>query len=305
MLAESHTPTTGAVFGDHDGVLAAFTHAGNQTLLLTDLPDGMVDLVGDGRSLAGFAQGGSDELTALAHAARVWGDAFTLLGHARGGHDLVVAGGGAEAYAFGDGELLTGSAIGGDDDVRAGADETAVAYGDAATIGGLARGGHDRVSADGFGTPTAYGDAEVILGAGVGGDDTVTGLSSLHGAVRLFGDAERLEGLSSGGDDLLIAPSGSADMWGDAAFRAAGATTGADRFVFAPTGQLAVRSVMDFEPGKDLIELSGYGLDGFNELASLFQPAEAGVLIVFSGADWVLIAGVQAAQLSAGDFVFS
>lgn len=293
------------VFGDTDRVLSGFTRAGDQELILTSLPDGALHLVGDAPKLAGFAVGGDDELTALASTARVLGDAFALAGRARGGNDLVVAGGDAAAHAYGDAEALTGQAAGGDDEVRAGGDSGARAYGDAQVISGHARGGDDHVNADGLSDPRAYGDAEVIRGYGAGGDDTVTGMASTHGTLRLFGDAERLEGHSAGGDDVLIAPAGSAEMWGDAAHVSASASTGADRFVFTPTGQLAVRTIMDFEPGKDQVEFSGYGLSSFEDLASFIQPTASGVLIVFSGADWVSLAGIQVSQLSAGDFLFT
>jgi hypothetical protein len=94
-------------------------------------------------------------------------------------------------------------------------------------------------------------------------------------------------------------------MWGDAATISATATTGADLFVFHPNnGQ---DQIMDFQPGKDRIEIDGYGVSGFTALVSHLQATADGVLITLDAndtPDTVLVRGVTIAQLSAGDFVF-
>ena len=97
----------------------------------------------------------------------------------------------------------------------------------------------------------------------VGGDDTlIAGDGALSDA--LFGDAQSLFDASVGGNDTLISGTGSDLMWGDAETVAAGATTGADVFVFAPGSNLD--TIYDFEQGQDLIDVSAYGYTDFDEL---------------------------------------
>ena len=79
------------------------------------------------------------------------------------------------------------------------------------------------------------------------------------------------------------------------------ATTGADLFVFHPLN--GHDQIMDFEPGKDRIELDGFGLTGFQDLASHLQTTPDGVLISLDAAN-ILVRHVTVAQLGAGDFVF-
>jgi hypothetical protein len=59
---------------------------------------------------------------------------------------------------------------------------------------------------------------------------------------------------------------------------------------------------MDFEPGKDRIEV--FGFSGLQDLASHFQATAAGLLISFDANDDLLLSGVGAGQLTAGDFLF-
>lgn len=265
------------VFGDTDRRLAGFAVAGDQDIVVQGPPfEGSVTVVGDASVLSGFALGGDDSLTAMGFSARAFGDAFSLKGMARGGDDVV------SVNSFG----------------------SSIAYGDAETIAGNAVGGDDEVSAGSSGNATAYGDAALITGSGAGGDDTVTGGTALSGNVLLFGDAERLEGRSVGGDDVLIAPFTSSTMWGDAAFVGPGATTGADSFVIS-FGNAFGHTIMDFEPGKDVVELNGYGLSGFEDLASHFVTTPSGVEIDFGPTDSIFLADITVSQLTQADFLLA
>jgi hypothetical protein len=174
-----------------------------------------------------------------------------------------------------------------------------LAYGDGETMSGHAVGGNDTVTAH-----TAYGDAQSLTDYAQGGDDLVAGrIDYPNFQSALYGDGAELLGHATGGDDTIVGTTSAPDlMWGDAATVAATATTGADLFVFQPDNNHD--QIMDFEPGKDRIELDGFGFSGFADLASHFQTTADGVLISFDADNDVLVRGVTVAQLTAGDFVF-
>jgi len=259
------------VFGDVSGALSGFNRGGAQHLGAG--PADYVTVVGDADSLGGHAQGGDDNLSAYGFImGRVIGDALSMSGRAHGGADVVFAQGDAGSRGYGDALTMSGDAVGGDDDVRVGSTQNA----------------------------RAYGDAEVLRGLAQGGDDTVAGGTSQHGTVWLYGDAERLEGRSHGGDDVLIAPSTSSMLYGDAGFVAPGATTGADRFVIT-FGSFYGPSVMDFEPGKDVLDLVGFPAGSFEELAQHLVSTPSGTSIDFGIGGPVWLEGVDAAQLSERD----
>lgn len=204
----------------------------------------------------------------------------------------------------------------------------------------FAHGGNDQVTGSGgHGSPASlYGDAETMSGHSMGGDDTITGVTgapeqmigdaslltnNAHGGDDLliagantvpnvpqggvnamYGDGLTLSGHAHGGNDTLVSGQGSTDlMWGDAATVGPDATTGADRFVFAPAN--GHDQIMDFQLGKDIIELAGFGFTGFQDLASHFQATPDGVLISFDANDDILVHGVTPSQLTSSDFVFT
>ncbi|CAN7258355.1 Ig-like domain-containing protein [Phenylobacterium sp. LjRoot225] len=261
--------------------------------------------IGDANSLTDHAHGGNDLVkpTWLGHAGHdTWGygDARTMSGYAVGGDDTV---GGIVAY--GDAESLTDYAQGGDDLVQGGFTypnfNYSLAYGDGATLSGHAQGGDDTVTGR-----TAYGDAESLTDNAQGGNDLLLGYDTINpppGANLRYGDGAELLGAAQGGDDTLVGGTGADQMWGDAATVAATATTGADLFVFSPSG--GHDQIMDFEAGKDRIELDGFGFSDFADLSSHFQATSNGVLISLDANNDVLVRGVTVDQLSAGDFVFS
>ncbi|WP_374471552.1 hypothetical protein [Phenylobacterium sp.] len=263
------------VFGDTSGTLSGSARAGDQELDVSS--QGVTILVGDARNLGGFAVGGDDRLSAYGFAlGEAIGDAFKLTAQARGGDDVVVARGDQASRAFGDAEHITGNAAGGDDEVGAYSPQSA----------------------------RAYGDALVISGVGRGGNDTVSAGASLHGTPVVFGDAERLEGTSHGGDDVLIASVVGSMMWGDAEYVGAGASTGQDRFVI-PYGNVFGSTIMDFEPGRDVVELRGYPVGGYDELAARFVETSWGVEIDFGQEDTIYLRGVTADELGPNDFELS
>lgn len=320
------------VYGDNPGELAGHVQAAGQQIHTTaDIATRT--LVGDAQTLAGHARGGADELTSFAIAqATAIGDALLVTGHAEGGDDQVLAGAGSSAAALGDALTLSGHANAGNDTVEARSDIAAAAYGDAEFMTDHAVGGDDHVSARAAQSrASVYGDAEVMQDQTRGGHDTLGGLD--HFSATLYGDAALLEDQARGGDDLLVGQSGIAPgelnylygdgaelagksrggndtlvsgensrdlMWGDAATVSDSASTGRDLFRFGSDN--GDDTIADFERGKDLIELSGLGVDEFDDLAGHIQTTADGVLIEF-GDDRILVAGVS--QLGAGDFLFS
>jgi hypothetical protein len=295
------------------------------------LSDGVATSVGDALRLSGDAVGGNDNVKALGMQLGVAiGDAITITDHARGGDDLVAAGplsryGGGVAYgdaqtmsgyatggndtvsahiAYGDAETLTDYAQGGDDAVKGSFAlpylYDAVLFGDGAVLSGHASGGDDTVTGS-----TAYGDAKTLTDDAQGGDDLVQGSFTAQepfGANRLYGDGAELSGHAHGGADTVIGGAGSNLMWGDAASVAATATTGADLFVFQANNRHD--QIMDFQVGKDRIEVDGFGFTGFADLSSHFQTTAGGILISFDADNNVLVRGVTVGQLTASDFVF-
>ncbi|CAN7616306.1 Ig-like domain-containing protein [Phenylobacterium sp. LjRoot225] len=337
------------VFADGDIVLGgqAVSAGGTVSYDGDATPSRLATLVGDVDGLSGQARGGDDILT-LSHntapadgpAATAIGDAIYITDYAAGGDDQVFAfagfGSDAIATSVGDAARLSGHATGGDDTVDALSMSLSVGIGDANSLTDYARGGDDVVVLSGGGphgsATRGYGDGETMSGHAVGGDDTVTAHTAYGDAQSLtdyaqggddlvagrvdypnfisslYGDGAELLGHAQGGDDTLVGTDHAPDvMWGDAATVAATATTGADLFVFHLNDR--EDKIMDFEPGKDRIELVGLGVTGFADLSTHFQTTPDGVLIGFDPTDGaansILVRGVTVAQLTAGDFVFS
>ena len=261
------------IFGDSSGDLGGYARARGQTLSLPgDIPNRT--LIGDSHGLSGHAIGGNDVLSSTAfNTTIVIGDAVTIGGRARGGADHVVAVGRG----------------------------TATAVGDAVTMNGHAQGGSDSVNVNtDYGPAIAYGDAQTMSDHAFGGNDVVMG-SSTHGEIDLYGDAETLSGYAAGGNDRLISGSGNERMWGDAANVAASAHTGADTFVFSPLN--GHDTIMDFQTGKDHIDLSNYEFASFQDVAGDIQYTPDGALIAFDANDSVLVSGVH--HLAATDFILA
>ena len=96
-----------------------------------------------------------------------------------------------------------------------------------------------------------YGDARSMYDNAVGGNDQLIGC---HGHRPAGRRCAVHVGTARGGDDRL---------WGDSQGAVAG---GADTFLFA--GAIARDIIFDFRPDEgDLIELRGYGLHPFDDLA--------------------------------------
>ncbi|HKT53630.1 MAG TPA: hypothetical protein VJP88_04215 [Caulobacteraceae bacterium] len=272
-------------------------------------------LIGDALTIAGHGQGG-DDVFLVAPGASVtetaYGDAETMSGHAHGGADQITVAGGFDAVGYGDAFLMTDHAIGGNDVLTgfvSGRGQP-VLYGDAQTMSGHAQGGDDTLTAQAGSGGVMYGDAYTLKDRAHGGDDLLVGAPNLTGADpyhpnnRMYGDGQELLGDAHAGNDTLVSGLGSPDlMWGDAAVVGPNAVRGDNLFVFAP--QNGHDQIMDFQPGKDRIELEGFGFGGFNDVAKLFQTTADGTLISLDANDDILLRGVAAKQLSPHDFIFA
>jgi len=324
-------------FVDGDIVLTGHAVAPGETI--NDNPADYESLVGDVQGLSGQAQGGDDVLTlntpyegTTLYQGMAFGDAMLITDQASGGDDQVSVIGGPGAgvlMAIGDAWGMSDYATGGDDTVTATGFTLSVAIGDTMGLNDHAHGGDDLVTALGetpFASSWGYGDAQGISGFAVGGDDTVSGslaygdaqllsddaqggddvvegLGNTTSSPLLFGDGEVLLDNARGGEDTMVGDSSTADqMWGDGMILSPTATTGADLFLFHPGG--GHDQIMDFELGKDRIEIDGFGFSGFADLASHFQTTSDGVLISLDADSDVLVRGVTVAQLNAADFVF-
>ncbi len=183
----------------------------------------------------------------------------------------------------------------------AAADETLTGGAGDEVIAG--RGGDDRVRGRG-GDDTVKGQAGEDTLNGGAGDDLLKGgaesdrILGAAGADRLVGQRgdDKLRG--GGGDDALRGGAGADSLWGQAGDDELTGGAGRDRFFFRPGGGDDV--ITDFTRGEDRMVIDGPGA-AFGAL--LIEAGAEGAVIRF--ADYsVTLAGVDAAALSADDFLF-
>jgi arylsulfatase A-like enzyme len=192
--------------------------------------------------------------------------------------DIVIGGASADDLIGGDGaDRLTGGPGGDRLDGGAGRDRL---FGE--THADALHGGSDNDLLAGGGSPDRLrgGTGDDRLDGGGKDDDLAGG----PGEDRLLGKrgADRLNGCQ--GDDRLAGGGGG------------------DRFVFE--ARSGTDEIVDFDPGRDRIDLTALGLDGFRDLVrdttpegwALARVPEAGVSIVFRHLDW--------SDLDPSDFLF-
>lgn len=237
------------------------------------------DTAGD---LTDHQQGGNQQLVGVSQidgntfvANVLFGDAEgSLLDHAQGGNDTLI-GAGYASTLFGDASSMSDHAQGGDDVLIAGPNINLL-----------------------------YGDAETMSGHAKGGNDVLIATNN-QGFTALVGDGAVLSDHAKGGDDTLISGTGPDQMWGDAiTIQGSDVVTGHDTFVFAPGNNFD--TIHDFEPNKDVIDLTAFaavGLHSFKDLAPLIQVNGTDSAIVFDAADRITVLGDTA--LNAHDFLFA
>lgn len=286
-------------------------------------------VIGDAWSIGQSGRGGRDVIRGGADDDILHGDARELEEDARGGNDRIFGDGGSDTI-LGEGAYLQDDAVGGKDFIKGGAGDDVIT-GDASVVSGQAVGGADKLYGGG-GNDTLRGDAIWLADAtggddllnGGGGNDTLVGDGHLmyidapeggddrlyggNGADYLYGDALTFSQDVIAGDDFLEGGRGADHLWGDARELQVteGYLSGADTFYFATRSGLDV--IHDFEQGKDLIDVSGYAIGGFSDLAIDDDGVDTFVDLGASaggaaGRNVVTVEGVL--DLTADDFAFA
>ncbi len=245
-----------------------------------------------------YAPGGDDTIYGGPGDDAIYGDAKQVWAHAVAGDDLLDGGPGDDRI-FGEAETLGYAGLGGDDRIFGGFGDD-VLFGDARQIIETTA-GNDELDG-GPGNDVLYGDAEGMLFASPGddvldggaGDDLLIGDGRFGPAVSergghdvlrggagndvLFGDSPDGFDLGSwppgeqfysvGGRDLLDGGPGDDVLIGGAGDDILIGGPGRDRFVFAAVEAggrwfgSGSDTIADFRSGEDVLDLSGWGLDG-------------------------------------------
>jgi Ca2+-binding RTX toxin-like protein len=261
--------------------------------------------------MIGKARGGNDTLIGglFTTSDILYGDSAMMSEKTHGGDDTLVARGAGQNHLYGDAGQMSGRAAGGNDSLTGSSNAFAwnYLYGDAEVLSDRTKGGDDILFAGGGASRNIlYGDAFALSGFAKGGDDILYGAASVGSVAALYGDGFILEDNATGGNDRLVSGIGNDTMWGDAAVRSGGASGGYDVFVFAPHNGTDI--IADFEQGKDLIELIGYGhtptpISRFDDLTIFSQHQNQGSLIDFGDGNSILVLGVTV--LTEADFILS
>jgi hypothetical protein len=240
---------------------------------------------GDAGAMFGHTRGGNDLLTVQSGNPWLVGDAGYMSDRVRGGNEVVTGAELASGDAF---DELSGQAIGGNDRVSA-----EFACGDALNdMSGCSRGGNDVVSGGNL-----RGDATEMRDSARGGNDRLHATDGQE--CLLVGDAFRMGEGTTGGHDRLFGGTGNDTLAGDAVNRDAGAVGGRDLFVFRPDN--GADTIVDFEQGRDRIDIRALGYDRFGEL-DIKRDGSGGSIVQFSADDQVTIENV--ADLVRSDFIF-
>jgi hypothetical protein len=226
------------------------------------------------------ARGGNDTVTGVFGYNTLYGDAYDMHGHSRGGNDVLI---GSSA-----GGVPTGSHV----DL----------YGDAFNMDDDAQGGNDQLTGVTNAPNYLYGDAYTMACDAKGGDDVLTAGGGPYATNYLYGDANEMDGNAIGGNDTLISSTGTDYMWGDAATMSSSAKGGADTFVFAPNN--GTDFVEDFrQTDNDKIDLTAFG---FHDISDLNMSGNgANTVIDFGGGNTVTLVGIpDPSVLTDSDFIF-
>jgi Ca2+-binding RTX toxin-like protein len=264
---------------------------------------GADNLFGDSFSMIGKSQGGGDQLFGGWGHDNLFGDAFELHHQSQGANDNLFGDLGRDNL-FGDAYEMWDRAWGSADQLFGGQGDDRL-FGDSYTMADQARGGRDKLNG-GDGHDSLFGDAYEMSGRAFGQNDKLEGGA---GRDSLFGDAFEA-GIGAravdvrGGDDVLIGGSGNDALWGDFANVDGKVSTGRDIFMFHQgSGQ---DLILDFEVGKDLIDIRDYGFAGFADLTLVDNGSSAvAVLLDPSGHNQILVQNLVQSplELTARDFL--
>ncbi|MEV8468180.1 M10 family metallopeptidase [Fluviibacterium sp. DFM31] len=141
--------------------------------------------------------------------------------------------------------------------------------------------------------------------------------SSGAAAAVIIAGGGRNDIFAGSGDDVLVGGAGSDRLDGrngdDVLFGGAGKDTltggrGNDRFLFTSDDELHSSSakkdyITDFTQGEDIIDLSGFGFASFSDLD--LRSDAAGVKIIASSKHFIIVQGLNVADMTANDFVLT
>lgn len=244
------------------------------------------------------------------------------------GDDMIRGGAGDDTLTASNGDDDVGGGTGADN-LTGGAGEDTLSGGDGDdTIDGgddddvIAGGRDDDLIDAGQGADTVRGGAgDDTVDGGTGGDslsggndnDRLLGDSGLdfldggRGDDTLLGGADQDTLLGGSGNDVLDGGGRSDRLDGGAGDDTMTGGSRADTFVFDLNAGDDV--VTDWTNGDDLIDLSAYGLNNFNQLdnSGAISATPGGVLIdldVIGGSGSILLDGATVGQLNGADFIF-
>ena len=218
-----------------------------------------------------------------------------------------------DPFAVVRGETVTGNVLANDTD--ADGDPLAIA---APGIVATARGGVLELNADGsfeYRPPVAYSGTDgatytVSDGHGGTADAQIRFTVVATGKTVLGGPGnDSLSGTAAG--DTLVGLGGNDVLWGgdgeDVLDGGAGIDFllgggGRDRFVFEPDAGAGIDAVADFQPGRDVVDLSAYGLTGLSGLSIAGDGIGGSVITLPDGAGLSLLL-VDPLALSPADFI--
>ncbi|AWV24076.1 Hypothetical protein RADP37_01221a [Roseomonas mucosa] len=298
---------TNRLYGDAYSI-TSFAHGGDDTLVggYADLLDEII--YGDAYVMDRFSVGGNDMILgggSGSHARpTIYGDAYEMHGFSRGGNDQII---GNSATVYGDSAKLDGFTIGGNDEIEGGVRYGSI-VGDGA-LSGFAKGGDDRITVT-SGVSEVYisGDG-ALSGFARGGNDLIIGGNN-SGYQIISGDGS-LSGFARGGDDIIIAGSNSYNLISGDGSKSGQAVGGSDTFVFNPG--ITQNRILDFEQGKDHIDLTGFASQGVHGLGDLTIHTGSvalgngqtiqGSSIHFGTYNYIAVLGVE--HLTSCDFIFA
>lgn len=181
-------------------------------------------------------------------------------------------------------------------DGNGGSDLILAGRGDDTVLGGT---GSDIIGG-GRGDDTLRGDEGRDVVFGGRGDDALSGGG---GRDLLIGGNGDDTVLGDGGFDRLFGGSGDDTLNGGAGIDRLTGGSGDDVFVFEVGSDRGF--VRDFEQGEDLIDVSDYGFDSFAAFEARIEQGIFGARLKLAETDVAVLVGVEASDLTAGDFVFA
>lgn len=232
--------------------------------------------------------------------------ADVLVSNGKGDVDFIIDGEDSNSFKLGDDlDFIDGN--GGSDTVKAGADSDVV-FGGSGRDMLLGNKGKDFVWGEGGADEIRGGKGQDELSGG-NGDDTISGGQHADTVSGGSGDDVLNGGKSAdviNGDDGMDVLNGgkNADVLnGGSGNDTLDGGKGADTFVFE-TGT-DMDTIVDFEAGEDLIDLSDYGFASVAEFEDAISSDADGTTIDLGNGDSVLLAGQTGLVLTDADFIFA